>query len=194
MKFIGTDVNRDVKLEMLDSLPKYYDNFVEVENIMTVESTELETFNNDITDVLAQFYIDTANWGLAYWERICAIKTEESKPLDERRSNIKARLRGIGTVTVEMIKNVAESWYGGEVEVIETPSQYLVTIEFVSSYGVPNNLADVEKALRDIIPAHLGLAFEFRYLTYDGLKAYGLAYDGLIATGYTYAEVLTNGE
>ncbi|MCL6615562.1 MAG: YmfQ family protein, partial [Anoxybacillus ayderensis] len=73
-------------------------------------------------------------------------------------------LRGIGTVTVALIKNVAESWYNGEVEVTEQPSLYTVKIKFVSKLGVPSNLADIQNALREIIPAHLAINFEFSYL------------------------------
>ncbi|MED0686549.1 YmfQ family protein [Anoxybacillus ayderensis] len=145
-------------------LPNYYQDIREFQTLIGTENEEVEQLNVTIDEVLKQFYVDTATWGLAKWERICGIPVDESKPIDQRRSVIKSKLRGIGTVTVALIKNVAESWYNGEVEVTEQPSLYTVKIKFVSKLGVPPNLADIQNALREIIPAHLAINFEFSYL------------------------------
>ncbi|RLQ08638.1 YmfQ family protein [Geobacillus sp. FSL K6-0789] len=145
-------------------LPDYYQNIREFQTLIGTEGEEFEQLNVTIDEVLKQFYVDTATWGLANWERICGIPTDESKPIDQRRSVIKSKLRGIGTVTVELVKNVAEAYYNGQVEVIEQPSLYTVKIKFVSKLGVPPNLTDIQNALREIIPAHLAINFEFSYL------------------------------
>ncbi|KFZ41891.1 DUF2313 domain-containing protein [Anoxybacillus flavithermus] len=145
-------------------LPNYYQDIREFPNLIGTENEEVEQLSATIDEVLEQFYVDTATWGLSHWERICGIPVDESKPIEQRRSVIKSKLRGIGTVTVALIKNVAESWYNGEVEVTEQPSLYTVKIKFVSKLGVPPNLADIQNALREIIPAHLAIDFEFSYL------------------------------
>lgn len=194
MKFIGTDLTRQIERDMFDYMPKEYEDYRESRAIVQTEASEFEALNGQIAEVLAQFFIDTATWGLANWERVCGLPVDESKPVGQRRSVIKSKLRGIGTVTVDLIKNVAESWYGGDVEVMEQSALYKVTVKFVSSYGVPENLADVEKALRDIIPAHLDLAFEFRFVTYDTLKTQYATYDAVMASGLTYVEIISNGE
>ncbi|WP_432199230.1 YmfQ family protein [Anoxybacillus gonensis] len=145
-------------------LPNYYQDIREFQTLIGTENEEVEQLSATIDEVLKQFYVDTATWGLANWERICGIPVDESKPIEQRRSVIKSKLRGIGTVTVALIKNVAESWYNGEVEVTEQPSLYTVKIKFISKLGVPPNLADIQNALREIIPAHLAINFEFSYL------------------------------
>lgn len=145
-------------------LPNYYQDIREFQTLIGTENEEVEQLSATIDEVLKQFYVDTATWGLANWERICGIPIDESKPVEQRRSVIKSKLRGIGTVTVALIKNVAESWYNGEVEVTEQPSLYTVKIKFVSKLGVPSNLADIQNALREILPAHLAINFEFSYL------------------------------
>jgi uncharacterized protein YmfQ (DUF2313 family) len=190
MKFLGTDLTRNIERDMFDYMPREYEDFRESRALIMSEATEFERIHSNISEVLAQFFIDTATWGLANWEQVVGVKTDESKPVEQRRSVVKSKLRGVGTVTVELIQNVAESWYGGDVEVTQEPSQYLVTVEFVSSYGVPENLDDVEWALRDIIPAHLQLAFKFRFVTYDMLKNNYATYDTMTATGLTYGEIL----
>ena len=164
MKLLGTNIERNIERDMFDYMPREYENCRESRAIVKTEAAEFEALNDAIDDVLAQFSFDTATWGLSHWERICGIPIDESKPVEQRRSVIKSKLRGIGTVTVALIKNVAESWYNGEVEVTEQPSLYTVKIKFVSKLGVPPNLADIENALREIIPAHLAINFEFSYL------------------------------
>lgn len=157
-------INRDINQSMYDYLPKYYEDVREVRAIVDGESAAIDQLHADISDVLAQFFVDTATWGLANWERLVGVAVDESKPLNQRRSVVKSKLRGIGTVTVALIKNVAEAWYNGQVEVTESPATYTISVKFTSSVGVPSNLADVETALREIIPAHLALNFEFLYL------------------------------
>ncbi|MCQ5366081.1 YmfQ family protein [Anoxybacillus salavatliensis] len=151
-------------VDLFQYLPNYYDNIREFQELISAEEEEIGLLQNDIDELLEQFHIDTATWGLSYWERICGIPVDESKPIDQRRSVIKSELRGIGTVTVELVKNVAEAYYNGQVEVTEQPSIYTVKIKFVSKLGVPPNLADIQNALREIIPAHLAINFEFSYL------------------------------
>jgi hypothetical protein len=71
----------------------------------------------------------------------------------------------VGTITVALIKNVAESFANGTVSVTEDNVNYTVRIRYISTIGVPPNLPDIEAALRDIIPAHLAIAYDFRFLT-----------------------------
>lgn len=149
---------------LFQHLPDYYQNVREFQTLIGAENEEVEQLQITIDEVLEQFYVDTATWGLSHWERICGIPVDENKPIEQRRSVIKSKLRGIGTVTVALIKNVAESWYNGEVEVTEQPSLYTVKIKFISKLGVPSNLADIQNALREILPAHLAINFEFSYL------------------------------
>lgn len=188
MKFLGTELTRNIERDMFDYMPREYEDFRESRALMTTEAAEFERVHDQVADVLAQFFIDTATWGLANWEQIVGVTADESKPIEQRRSVVKSKLRGVGTVSVGLIKNVVESWYGGEVEVTQVPAQYLVTVEFVSSYGVPENLADVEKILRDIIPAHLQLVFAFKFVLYRELtdRPYktliDLTYDQLMTT------------
>lgn len=192
MKFLGTDLSRDIKRDMFDYMPKEYEDYAESNAIITSEAKEFEKLNADISDVLNQFYIDTATWGLAAWEYICGIPTDETKPIDQRRSFIKTRLRGMGTVTVELIKNVVESYVYGDVDVIEDNPNYTITIKFVSTYGVPNNLHDIEEALRDIIPAHLAINYSFKFASYAQLTTLYANYGAIVTANKTYDDILNN--
>ncbi|GAK03243.1 phage-like element PBSX protein XkdT [Geomicrobium sp. JCM 19037] len=160
---------RDIAQSMYDSMPSYYGELRESRAIIDAEAVMFERLQDDTRDLLLQFSVNTATWGLANWERVFALDGD-GLTYAERRSNIRARMRGAGIATVAHIKEVAESYDGGAVDVTEHYADYTVTITFVGTRGVPSNLADTERALREIIPAHLAVEFEFTYLTWDELE------------------------
>lgn len=178
---------------MYGYLPKEYEELRESQNIVEREAEEINALNSEIKNVLDQFFIDTATWGLSNWERVCGIKTDTNKSYEERRSNIKSRLRGVGTVTTELIKNVAESYANGEVEVSENNTNYEINVKFVEDRGIPTRIEDVKRALRDIIPAHMGIVYSFTYMTWDELDAHAFTWDGLDTQALTWDEFETYG-
>jgi uncharacterized protein YmfQ (DUF2313 family) len=143
--------------------------------ILDSGASELQSFEDNIADVLNQFFVDTATWGLANWESFLGIKTDPSKPDSDRRSVIKAKIRGTGTVTIDLIKNVALSFTNGNVDVTEQNSQYQFTIKFIDALGVPPNLDDFKAAIEEIKPAHLSVIYSFRYLTIAEVEAMTIA-------------------
>lgn len=130
------------------------------------ELTELETA---IDDLEKQLNIDTATWALEIYEKDLGIKTDENKPLAERRSLIKSKERGTGKVGAELIKTVVAVYTNGGVGVAF--DGHIIVI-FNDVYGIPPNMQDVYDALSEIIPAHLDLDYVFLYRTYGDLTAY----------------------
>lgn len=131
-----------------------------------IQQTELDNYNNAIADIKNQCFIETATWGLKFWEEMFSIPIDESRPYQFRRSVIKAKLRGSGTVTVNLIKNVAESFANGDVEVVENITPYTFGVKFVGNKGLPPNLDDLKKAINEIKPAHLAVTYIFTYNTW----------------------------
>ena len=84
-----------------------------------------------------------------------------NKPLSDRRSVIKSKLRGSGKVDHIQIKLVADAYTNGDVVVSFNGH---IVVKFTSNYGIPPNLDDVKNALEDVKPAHLAIDYEFRYL------------------------------
>jgi uncharacterized protein YmfQ (DUF2313 family) len=194
VKHIGTENVRDVNRAMYDYLPSYYEDIREARAIIDTESAQFEQLHADIADVLAQFFVDTATWGLTTWERICGLssnnyvynpfskiegllfsdletyswgdleKTAHPKSIEERRGAIKSRLRGYGTVTKEHIQNVAKSYANGDVEVVEDYVNYKIIVRFVNKFSVPSDLEDLQEFLREIIPAHLEVEYVIAHL------------------------------
>lgn len=84
---------------------------------------------------------------------------------------IKAKLRGNGTTTPEMIQRTASAFSGGVVEVKEVPEEYRFEIHFVSTLGIPPNMAGLIQIIEEIKPAHLAYEFVFSYTWWDSVKA-----------------------
>jgi hypothetical protein len=193
VKFLGTELARNIQRDMFDYMPKEYEDYRESRAIITSESVEFEVYHAKIADVLAQFYVNTATWGIADWERRVGVTPDESKPIDQRRSVVKSKLRGAGIVTKELIRNVAESYSNGEVAVTEDSPNYLVVITFTGTLGVPPNIDDLQRVIRDTLPAHLDVRYEYTYVLYDQLKTQFADYDAMATSGLTYEQLLTNG-
>ena len=175
---------------MLAYVPKFIQQARSYKAIIDAQGPEFDQLRTNIDDILKQFYVETATeWGLDLWEQMLGLKSYAGKPLDQRRSRIISKLRGMGTVTVSLIKNVAESYVYGTVEVTEQPSQYSFTVKFVDTRGIPPNLDDLKAAIENIKPAHLAVAYEFTYTTYGELKTWAKTYADLKTM--TYGEIKT---
>lgn len=125
---------------------------------------------SDISDNEKQKFIDEATWGLDVYENEQGTVTVKTKSYGERREVVKAKLRGRGTLTAQLIKETADAYTNGDVEV-----EFLngvIQITFVNIYGRPKNMEDMYETLDDNKPAHLALKCVFRYRTHGELKAY----------------------
>lgn len=157
-------------MSLIKYLPYFYKDCEEVSSIIHSENIETEKIKEVMSDLINQFFIDTATWGLELWENEFGLVTDKTKPYNERREALIAKKRGQGTVTKAMIKQVAESFAGGEVDVIEIPSEYRFIIKFVGIVGIPKNMKDFTNVIEEIKPAHLGYVFEFRFNTHKELS------------------------
>lgn len=158
--------------DLMGYLPESYGGSPETQIIQAAMGPEMEALWGGRDGLLEQLTPYTATWGLALWERGLGLATDESKPVEYRRTRVVAKLRGNGTTTVELIKSVAESFSYGEVAVVEHYSDYKVEIRFVGTVGLPPNLEDLRAALRDIMPAHLTWDFVIYYRTHGQAGAY----------------------
>ena len=109
-----------------------------------------------LEDVMDQFFVNTATWGLAFWEQQVGIDTDNSLSLETRRSAVLQKLVASGNTTAEMVRGLAESITGYEAEVVVN-DDYSVSLNFL---GERNELAniDVEEVravVEQIKPAHL---------------------------------------
>lgn len=156
---------------MLSYLPRYYETSRVMGSILQAQGTEMDKLHQSLDETLDQFFINTATWGLDAWERELGLSSYAGKPDDQRRSRIISKLRGIGTTTLSLIRNVAESYVYSTVEVTVSTAQYGFTVKFVDARGVPQNLEDLKSAIEEVKPAHLMVIYQFTYTTWGEVKS-----------------------
>lgn len=139
---------------------------------------ELDQFDTTMKDFRDQLDISTATWALPVYEREYGIEVNVSKPVEDRRSALLARMRGSGKVGAAEIKLIADSWTNGDVAVTFDGA---IQITFTSIFGIPSGIEDLKEEIRKISPAHLPIEYTFLYT----------AYSDVISTGSTYAELLS---
>lgn len=159
---------------LMKYLPFYYQESEGIINIQHAIAKELGRLNFNVEDLRKQYFIDTATWGLAMYEIELGLRVDNTMLYADRREIIKAKLRGRGTTTVKMIKNTAEAFSGGDVDVIEYNSAYYFVVKFIGQKGIPRNLQAFSDMLDTIKPAHLGYKFEFILLTWDMFDHLGM--------------------
>lgn len=160
-------------------LPKYYAEH-NAEAVIDTIGAEFDTERDLLNFVVDQlFAVAASNWGLGRWEQDLGLESYAGKPDDQRRSRVVSKLRGVGTVTVNLIKSVAEAYDGGTVDVIDQPELYQLTIIFIDTRGIPPNIEDLKEALEEIKPAHLGVVYQYRYLIWNELDARQITWDEL---------------
>lgn len=115
---------------------------------------------NTLDDIRKQLSVDTATWGLDLYESELGISSDHSKPVEARRSVIKSKMRGAGKVDAALIKMTADAYTNGEVEI---SFEDKIIIKMTSYHGVPDNLRDLKKVMREICPAHLDIEYRYRY-------------------------------
>lgn len=143
-----------------------------IKKVTDIEDKECKEF---IQDIINQCFIDTATWGLKYWEELYGIPTDISKPIEFRRTVVKAKKRGAATTTVSNLKNVCESFSNGAVLVIEDETgNFELTIKFVGNVGIPPNLQDLKDAVEENKPCYLQINYDFKYNTVKDLRELGL--------------------
>lgn len=143
-------------MNLLKYLPDYYEESEEVKIIQSSLEVEINELLNYIDDCITQLCIDTATWGLSFWENTYGIKTNTNKSINERRSIIKAKMRGRDTTTVKLLESVAEAFMKeGNAYLVEEFSKYAFTLNLISKSGFPYSLDGLYNIIEEIKPAHL---------------------------------------
>lgn len=169
-KQAGAGDRPDIPLpDLMRMLPGYYRESKVMKAIQSADAAELGEFRFALDETLKQFFVDTATWGLDGWEKELGLSTDPASPAVRRRELVRAKLRGTGTTTKQMIIEAAAAFSGGEVEVTEYPEESRFEVKFVGVKGIPPNMAGFIQMLEDIKPAHLAYSFAYTYTTWGNL-------------------------
>lgn len=149
---------------------------------------EFERLKNDVSLTENQFFVILADENLQKHEQDVGLETDLSADLNTRRGRIMSKLRGTGTVTKTMMKNVAASFVNGDIEIIEYPSEYCFAVKFTSRTGIPYNIADIQAMVEEIKPAHLAVEYIFTYRLWEDVIE--TLQNWTTVKAYTWEEVL----
>lgn len=181
--------------KLIDYVPNYYDELLESSELFSAEDAEFARLNASIDDLLLQFNVSTATWGLREWERILAITPKPNSSFESRRSRILAKLRGASPATVANMLAIINAHVPHKdatltelsepgVVVVNIPLQNGITLTELNSdiamYKPAHLQFDVTGTIEDIITLRGSeYSFEVPYLicgefTTDGADGIGI--------------------
>jgi hypothetical protein len=151
--------------EILGELPSFYDPILEMRVIAQAEGDQVDRLRDDIADQLNQRFVSSATWDLPAWEEELGIVPPTGQPIEQRRSVINSKIRGYGKFSGQLLKSVAEAYDNGLIDTMFDAPSGTFTIRFMSTLGLPPNINDLKRAVGEIVPGHLIVAYLYRYLT-----------------------------
>ena len=170
-------------MSLINKLPSFYENNI-TKPIQNSLDIEVNSVNETLEELLNQFFLDGATYGLDSWEKMLGI-SKNNFDYTTRRENIKAKMRSKGTTTISFIKNICEAYSNGIVDIIVDHENFVFTIDFVGSLGVPKAFAEMDKAIEEVKPCHLEHKYKFNYNTHSDISNY--TYEQL--ANYTHEEI-----
>lgn len=146
--------------ELLSWLPRFLQYDSNVQAVIDIMSLEIDLLDETAQDVLDQLFVQTATWGLKYWERLLQLPEEPAGLTEsDRRSILITKLRS----------NKAQS--GLEFRAVLDTYALSYTITADANGGTlliditynPDDYteAQLETIIRSIVPAHLDLTITY---------------------------------
>ena len=173
----------------MSDLPAYYRKSKVMNMLFRSIESEYKRLRNEVTLTENQFFVILAGKNIQNHEQDVGVIPDEAADLETRRGRVLSKLRGTGTVTKTMVKNVAASFVNGDIEITEYPSRYMFSVAFTSKQGVPYNLQDIKDMIEEIKPAHLAVEYIFTYRLWEDVKKD--LQNWTMVKPYTWEELLT---
>ena len=149
------------------SVPPFVAQMREMAELFVAEQPELDRMESDLSRLLSQFYIKTADYSLDRWEEDFGLAADPELTLQQRRARVLAKLNSRPPATVRRLENLVRQTMGEE----------NVWIEEHPEDGYFPEAADAVKEETDFISQS--------YLTQEGVVFYAQPYElGPYAAGY----------
>lgn len=98
--------------------------------IYQVIGAEHDRLGDVIGSLVYQRFIDTATWGLRYWEELYGLPIREDLPCDDRRERIRHRRDICGSINPARMEQIVYSYMGLSGKVEEYVKPYTFSIRF----------------------------------------------------------------
>lgn len=140
---------------MMSFIPWYYLESVVMNELIDASGIEFDNVRDVIDDILNQFFVATATWGLDSWEEFLGITTDTSKTIDARRQAIIQKINGSQTATLDFMTRLVNRYIDDKSGiVVDHPETYSIEID------IPlidkEHLKEIIQDVNTYIPAHIG--------------------------------------
>lgn len=176
---------------MLTYVAPIYDNSRVMQAVFQANGIEIDNLQTWVQEIRYQAFPQTATWGMKYWEQSLGITVDELKPINQRREYVISKLIGVGTPTKKLIEDTAKSYTNGDIDITVLPS-YTFMIEFISEFGVPENVDQFKETIANIKPAHMTVTYKYRYMLAQDFDSYNLTagdFDDLNVTAAEFGNI-----
>lgn len=174
---------------LFENLPLYYKKSKVMKNLIESIEAEFNALKQKTNLTENQFFVILADEDINRHEQDVGIIPSPTSDIDSRRGRVMSRLRGTGTVTKTLMKNVALSFINGEIEIVEYPSEYYFAVKFTSKTGIPYNISDIQSIVEEIKPAHLAVKYIFTYKLWQDISE--TLQNWTMVKTYTWEELLS---
>ena len=145
-------------MKLIDKLPFFYEECPKTNTIQDGLSSEINNLYSKVDSTIDQLYVNSATWALNEWEKFADIKKTEGT-IEQRRARVASKLKAKGTTTLEVMKSLCKS-YSEDIRVTEIYNEYKILLELITTKesDIPKtyNFSDINEAIWEIKPAHLG--------------------------------------
>jgi hypothetical protein len=155
-------MGKSVELSVAERVPAYHYDCAQSRAIIETLTDASLAARDAIYDLVQQFWVASATWGLDLWEGLLAIDTDRSKSDESRRRAIITKMQGSGTCNSDMVRRIAQALTGYEAEVVEHPAEYTFSLRFLGEEAgvVPIDKREIIDTVEVIKPAHLKFVIE----------------------------------
>lgn len=154
-----------------ERVPSYYCRSEQTRAILEALTDASLEAKAALEDVIDQFFVETATWGLDHWEAQVGLSPGPGQSVDARRAAVRQKLVANGNTTEEMVQGIAEAVTGYRARVL-LHEDYSFSLEF---WGEKTTLAAIDIAevyamVEQIKPAHLKFVITgLRWMDFESL-------------------------
>ena len=176
---------------LLSYMPDYYRDSNLTKNILDAISNELNRYLENCEETKNELKIYTASKTLDKYERDFAIPIDYTDSDDYRISNILAKLRGQGIITIDTIKNIVNAYTDSTCDITRESTKYTLNI-LINKVGKQYGFDDLRATLNKLKAADWIINYGFKEtLSNDSNLYIGSAL--IVKKKYTlYASLNTN--
>lgn len=154
----------DLGQEHLEMLPRHLQQSTDIRAVIDALARESERLLDQVDDCSRQMFVQTATWGLRYWEQRYQLPTwdfdDVTAPDDEdRRIAVLAKMRSNKAISGAEYRAVLDAYVTSYRIQMDHATG---TLNFTIAYNDDNGSADLlERIIRSITPAHLNINFQY---------------------------------